>query len=179
MDPETPASHVMWIAPPDQLLWNGLAYKCALGKGGITPRKREGDGATPAGYFTLRRLFYRPDRLPAPETGLISQALNPEDGWCDEPAHDAYNQLVTRPFPASNEQLWRDDHIYDLIVEVGYNDDPIRAGNGSAIFMHIARCDYEATNGCVALRRDNLLQVLRGCGPVRSSLFRRRPERRR
>ena len=92
MDPETPASHVMWIAPPDQLLWNGLAYKCALGKGGITPDKREGDGATPAGYFTLRRLFYRSDRLPAPETGLISQALNPEDGWCDEPAHDAYNQ---------------------------------------------------------------------------------------
>ncbi len=165
MDPPASKSRVLRIAPPDQLIWNGQVYKCALGKGGIRPDKREGDGATPVGRFALRRLFYRPDRLPAPETGLIVQALKLNDGWCDAPAHNAYNRLVTRPFPASHEQLWRNDHVYDLIVEVGFNDDPIRAGHGSAIFMHIARCGYEATDGCVALRRNHLLQILRDCGP--------------
>ena len=156
---------VLQIAPPDKLIWNGQGYTCALGKGGIQPNKREGDGATPAGRFALRRLFYRSDRLPAPETALPVQALTPKDGWCDDPAHEAYNQFITRPFSASHEGLWRDDHVYDLIVQVGYNDDPIRAGNGSAIFMHIARPDYDATEGCIALSRDHLLEILRGCGP--------------
>ena len=164
---EAPASepHVLRVAPPDQLIWNGQAYPCALGKGGIRDDKREGDGATPVGRFSLRRLFYRSDRMPAPETGLIVQALRPEDGWCDDPTHGAYNQLVTRPFSASHEKLWRDDHLYDLIVQVGYNDDPIRAGHGSAIFIHIARPNYVATEGCVALRHNHLLEILRGCGP--------------
>ena len=157
--------HVLRIAPPDQLIWDGQTYRCALGKGGIRLNKREGDGTTPAGRFALRRLFYRADRLPTPETALLVQALTPEDGWCDDPTHQAYNQLVTRPFSASHEGLWRTDNVYDLIVQIGYNDDPIRAGNGSAIFIHIARPDYEATEGCVALRRDHLLKVLRGCGP--------------
>ena len=164
---ELPASdpHVLRIVPPDQLIWNGQLYPCALGKGGIRSEKREGDGATPVGHFTLRRLFYRPDRLPSPKTGLILQALMPEDGWCDDPNHSAYNQLITRPFPASHERLWRDDHVYDLIVEIGYNDDPIYTGYGSAIFMHIAEPDYKATAGCVALRQDHLLEILRSCGP--------------
>ena len=157
--------HVLRIAPPDQLIWAGRAYPCALGKNGVQTDKREGDGATPVGYFALRRLLYRSDRLPAPKTALIMRALKPEDGWCDDPTHEAYNQLITRPFPTSHEQLWRDDHIYDLIVQVGYNDDPIRAGHGSAIFIHIANSNYDATEGCVALRRDHLLEVLRECGP--------------
>ena len=165
MEPPASEPRVLRIAPPDQVIWNGVAYQCAVGKGGIRSDKREGDGATPVGRFALRRLFYRPDRLQTPETGLIVQPLKPEDGWCDAPEHDAYNQLIARPFPESHEQLWRDDHVYDLIVEVGYNDDPIRAGRGSAIFMHIARSDYGATDGCVALRRDHLLQILRDCGP--------------
>ena len=140
----------------------GRTTRCALGKGGVVPAvdKREGDGASPAGIWRLRRVWYRPDRVDRPETGLDVVALQPDDGWCDAPGDAFYNRPVKRPYPASHEQLWRDDHVYDLIVELGYNDDPPLAGRGSAIFMHLAREDWSGTEGCVALAFQDLLDVL-------------------
>ncbi len=67
------------------------------------------------------------------------------------------------PYPASAETLWREDHLYDLIVPLGYNDDPVRPGAGSAIFFHLAKEDgsgLAATEGCVALRLADMLHVL-------------------
>jgi L,D-peptidoglycan transpeptidase YkuD (ErfK/YbiS/YcfS/YnhG family) len=139
-------------------------YRCALGAGGVRRYKVEGDGATPAGSYPLRRLFYRPDRLRAPETGLPTQQLTPADGWCDDPHDPNYNRLVKRPFWRGHEVMWRGDHLYDLIVEVGYNDTPPVPGRGSAIFVHLARPDYSPTAGCVAFSRDDLLAVLKKLG---------------
>lgn len=145
----------------------GRTTRCTLGKGGVVPAadKREGDGASPAGTWRLRRVWYRPDRVAPPETGLEIVALQPDDGWCDAPGDAHYNRPVKRPYPASHEQLWRDDHVYDLIVELGYNDDPPVAGRGSAIFMHLAREDWSGTEGCVALAYQDLLDVLRLAQP--------------
>jgi L,D-peptidoglycan transpeptidase YkuD (ErfK/YbiS/YcfS/YnhG family) len=56
--------------------------------------------------------------------------------------------------------MWRDDGLYDLVVVVGYNDDPPEGEWGSAIFLHIAREDYAPTKGCVALARDDLLELV-------------------
>lgn len=123
--------------------------------------KREGDGASPIGSWPVRRVWYRADRGPPPETGLPVIALQPDDGWCDAPGHAAYNRRVPLPFPVSHERLWREDGVYDLIVELGYNDDPPVAGRGSAIFMHIAREDYVPTEGCVALAQADLRAVLK------------------
>jgi L,D-peptidoglycan transpeptidase YkuD (ErfK/YbiS/YcfS/YnhG family) len=123
--------------------------------------KREGDGASPIGSWPVRRVWYRADRGPPPETGLPVIALQPDDGWCDAPDHAAYNRRVPLPFPVSHERLWREDGVYDLIVELGYNDDPPVAGRGSAIFMHIAREDYVPTEGCVALAQADLRAVLK------------------
>ena len=141
--------------------------RCALGPAGVTPAdaKREGDGASPAGAWPLRRVLYRPDRRPAPETGLPVRALAPDDGWCDAPADPAYNRPVTLPYPASAERLWRDDGVYDLIVTLGHNDDPVVAGAGSAIFLHLARPDYAPTQGCVALAAGDLADLLRLAKP--------------
>lgn len=158
--------NTLFIASADGVLTGpGVQARCALGKGGLLPArdKREGDGASPIGDWPMRRVFYRADRLAPPETGLPVQALRPEDGWCDDPAHPQYNRLVTRPFEASHEKLWRDDHVYDLIVELGHNDDPPIAGLGSAIFMHLAKPDYAPTEGCVALAEPDLRAVLRLC----------------
>ena len=127
------------VLPSGHLTWNGQRVRCALGRGGIRADKREGDGATPAGVFPLRRVFYRADRLSAPQTSLPVQALDPADGWCDEAADPAYNRLIKKPFDASHEKLWRDDSVYDVIVELGYNDDAPVAGLGSAIFLHVAK----------------------------------------
>jgi L,D-peptidoglycan transpeptidase YkuD (ErfK/YbiS/YcfS/YnhG family) len=138
----------------------GARYRCALGRGGVTAGKREGDGATPLGAWPLRRFHYRPDRLAPPENGMETRPIQEDDGWCDDPADAAYNRLVKLPYAARHERLWRDDHLYDLIGELGYNDAPPLAGAGSAIFLHLARPDYAPTEGCVALARDDLLAAV-------------------
>ncbi len=114
--------------------------------------------------WPVRRVYFRADKGPAPETGLPVVALRPEDGWCDDPAEPAYNRHVPLPCPGSHERLWREDGLYDLIVELGFNDDPVVAGKGSAIFMHIARPGYLPTEGCVALAEADLREVLKLLG---------------
>jgi len=136
--------------------------RCALGPAGViaADRKREGDGATPLGAWPMRRVLYRPDKGPAPRTALPLAPIAPDDGWCDDPGDPAYNQPVKLPYPASAEALWRDDGLYDLVVILGYNDDPPVPGRGSAIFLHVARPDYRPTQGCVALARSDLEELL-------------------
>ena len=148
------------VRTPGRLVWNGHDVRCALGPAGIRRDKREGDGATPAGRFPLRRVLYRADRLARPVTGLPCFALDPADGWCDDPADPFYNRPVRLPYRASAEALWRADDIYDAIVVLGHNDDPVVPGRGSAVFLHIARPDYAPTAGCVAVARDDLLALL-------------------
>jgi L,D-peptidoglycan transpeptidase YkuD (ErfK/YbiS/YcfS/YnhG family) len=118
--------------------------------------KREGDGASPAGVWPIRRVLYRPDRGSAPTTALPVAAISEDDGWCDAPEDPAYNRPVKLPYPASAERMWRDDHLYDLVVILGHNDDPPVAGLGSAIFLHLAKPDYAPTHGCVAVARADL-----------------------
>ena len=148
------------VDPAGWLSFEGFRFRCALGKGGVTADKREGDGATPIGRFPLRQLLYRPDKLSAPACKLIRGAIAPDDGWCDDPAHPDYNKAVRLPHPARCEKMWRDDDCYDLVVPLGYNDAPPVPGLGSAIFLHVARPGYSPTEGCVALDRDDLLTLL-------------------
>jgi L,D-peptidoglycan transpeptidase YkuD (ErfK/YbiS/YcfS/YnhG family) len=113
----------------------------------------------------MRALLFRPDRiLRTPLTGLPLRGLRPEDGWCDDPGDALYNRPVKLPFPARTEALWREDGIYDLIVVLGYNDDPPEPGKGSAIFLHVARPDFSPTEGCVAVGREDLLAIVAGAG---------------
>lgn len=144
-------------------------YRCAVGKGGVAApgTKVEGDGKTPAGTFPLRTPRFRPDRIAASRLPAAwkAQPLRPEDGWCDAPADLRYNLPVTRPYPASHEALWREDGLYDLLVPLGYNDDPIVPGRGSAIFFHLASPDYGPTAGCVAVSLPDLLEILTALGP--------------
>ena len=145
------------------LTWNTQAVPCAVGRSGVAADKREGDGATPAGCFALRRVLYRADRLEAPDTALPRGPIGRDYGWCDDPASGEYNRLVRLPFEASAERLWRDDGIYDVIVVLGHNDQPPRPGKGSAIFLHVARPGYGPTEGCVALALGDLLRLLGDC----------------
>lgn len=180
----TPITTLRLISPTT-LEAGGKRYECRIGRGGIAAKgeKREGDLKAPSGEFALRCVYYRPDRMGAPKTALPVIALTPEDGWCDDSKHPLYNQFVklVPPFvpPApttpvacggdggglvpSHERLWREDHVYDLIIPLGYNDGvdgPIIAGAGSAIFMHIMREDGVGTEGCIALKREDLLELL-------------------
>lgn len=147
--------------------WAGRRMRCAIGGAGVINigRKREGDGATPAGYWPMREVLFRADRLGEIVTPLPCRNLSPEDGWCDDPDDPAYNRLVRLPHPTHCEPLWRTDRIYDLIIPLGYNDDPVVRGRGSAIFLHVAQPDFSPTAGCIALARDDLLAVLRETAP--------------
>lgn len=141
------------------------SYPCVVGRAGIHTQKREGDGRTPVGNFALREVLYRPDRVARPATRLPVHPIRLRDGWCDAPEHSEYNRAVHLPLSASAERLWRADPLYDVIAVLGYNDDPVTAGAGSAIFLHVARVNFAPTEGCVALRRGDLLRVLAACDP--------------
>ena len=143
----------------------GMAWPCTLGRGGTTADKREGDGATPIARMAVRRLHFRPDRGPWPAPRLPRRPIRPDDGWCDDPAHTDYNRLVRLPFAASHETMWRDDALYDLVVELGWNDAPPIPGRGSAIFMHVARSDFSPTEGCIAFRASDLRRLVRRLTP--------------
>ncbi|HPS67849.1 MAG TPA: L,D-transpeptidase family protein [Holophaga sp.] len=152
------------------LEWRGKTYRCAVGKNGVAVpgEKREGDGKSPCGTYVLRGLYYRPDKIDRQKlpAALKPVALTVEDGWCDEPGAPEYNKFVKLPFAPSHEELWRkNDDLYDLILPLGYNDDPVVPGKGSAIFMHVARPNYGGTAGCVVLAKQDLLEVLRTVEP--------------
>src|SRR4051812_11602675 len=140
--------------------WGAGPRRCAVGRAGIGDKTREGDGLTPAGSWPLRRVLYRADRLKAPHTILPVAEVEKDDAWCDMPGDPNYNRLVRLPYASLDEQLWRKDALYDLIAVVGFNDAPVVPGKGSAIFMHLARPDYGATEGCVALSLEDLTQAL-------------------
>ena len=144
-----------------RLVLGGQIFRAALGRGGVRGMdKHEGDGATPAGKFPLRRVLYRADRVAPFDTALPSLPIARDAGWCDAPGDPAYNTPVTLPYPASTETLWREDHLYDVIVVVGHNDNPVVDGAGSAIFLHLAPTDGGPTAGCVALKGPELRALL-------------------
>ena len=147
------------------LAWPGGSSPAACGRGGVRRDKREGDGASPAGTFPLVQVFYRPDRVAMPRSALPVTALRPSDGWVDDSADPGYNRLVSLPYPAHHEEMWRADGLYDLVVLIGYNTDPPVPGRGSAIFLHVARADLAPTEGCIALPRDVLQGLLGMLGP--------------
>ena len=148
-------------------LGRGRRVRCALGRGGVAPGsdKREGDGRTPLGEWPLRRVLYRADHGGEPQTALETGAIMPDDGWCDAPDDPGYNRPVRLPYPASAEKLWRDDRLYDLVLVLGHNDDPVQPGMGSAIFLHLATPDYRPTEGCVAVWRPDMEALLRSAKP--------------
>jgi L,D-peptidoglycan transpeptidase YkuD (ErfK/YbiS/YcfS/YnhG family) len=146
-----------------ELRCGDTAFRCAVGRGGVRTDKTEGDGATPVGCFALPLLLYRPDRVAPIPTALPVRPLRPQDGWCDDPAHAQYNQLIEQPFAASHESLWREDALYDVIIVIAYNMSPVVPGKGSAIFLHSARPDFTPTDGCIALTRTDLLAVAAAC----------------
>ncbi len=151
-------------------------WRAAVGRSGIAPKRAEGDGISPTGCWPIRRVLYRADKLPsAPVTVFPTAVIAPDDGWCDAPEHPAYNRPVKLPFAASHEEMWRADDLYDIVVVLGQNDDPVIPGAGSAIFLHVASAGYGSTAGCASMTRDDLLEFLALAGPDTRLCFREAP----
>ncbi len=139
------------VTPDGQVRGYGRTFRCALGRGGIVGKKREGDGGTPAGIWHPVAVGYRADRTFVPATSLPVLPIRRGDGWCDAAGDSRYNQPVHHPFRASAEHMWRNDQLYNLVVVLDHNRAPVVPGGGSAIFIHVARPNHGPTEGCIAL----------------------------
>lgn len=137
----------------------GRTFPCSIGRGGIVPahRKREGDGATPAGTHGLIGMLYNPARMVRPADWALP--VSHADRWSDDPRDEDYNLMVRMPHPYSHERLWRADPLYDLVILTDWNWPQSVSGRGSAIFLHTWRKPRHPTAGCVAFARADLLWI--------------------
>jgi len=139
------------------LYFGKYRIKCAIGKRGITSRKIEGDKKTPRGTFRLKSVLYRKDRISKIKTTLKKYIIKKKMGWCDDASSKYYNKKIIFPFNYSAEKLWLKKNIYDVIIIIDYNLKPIVKNKGSAIFMHVAQKNYKSTEGCVALKKKDMI----------------------
>jgi len=142
-----------------------LEYKnfkslCALGKAGIGKKKIEGDNVTPKGNFRIVKVYYRKDRIKKIHTKFKLIKIKKNMGWCSDPNSKNYNQQIKLPTRFKHEKLYRKDSLYDIILFINYNLNPIVKNKGSAIFIHIAKKNYKPTAGCIALKKMDLIKLL-------------------
>ena len=135
--------------------------KCAIGKRGISIKKKEGDLITPKGTFKIREIFYRKDRVQNLKTRLKKTAIRKNMGWCDDPKSKKYNKLIYFPFKYSAEKLYRRENIYDIILVLNFNMNPVKKNKGSAIFIHVAKKSFQPTQGCIALNKFELIKLVK------------------
>ncbi len=133
--------------------------KCAVGKRGIKKKIKEGDLITPKGSFKIKDIYYRKDKVKNISNKLKKKIIHKNMGWCDDPRSKRYNQLIRYPFKFSSEKLFRSDNLYDIIIVLNFNMRPIKKNKGSAIFIHVAKKNYEPTKGCVAVKKKELIKI--------------------
>jgi L,D-peptidoglycan transpeptidase YkuD (ErfK/YbiS/YcfS/YnhG family) len=143
------------------LKYKNLKFRCALGKAGIGKKKIEGDNITPKGTFNIVKIYYRDDRVKKISSKFKLIKITKKLGWCDDPKNKKYNKLINSSTKYSHEKLYRKDNIYDLILVLNYNMSPIIKNKGSAIFIHVANKNYKKTAGCVALKKSNLIKLIK------------------
>ena len=143
------------------LTYNNYRAKCAVGKRGIGYKKKEGDLITPKGRFKVKYILYRKDRVKKIRSKIKKIAIKKNMGWCNDPLSNNYNKLIKLPSNFSFEKLHRKENIYDIILVLNYNMRPIVKNKGSAIFIHVSKRNYKKTEGCIALRKEHLLKIVK------------------
>ena len=147
------------VLTPMGLRFRGRTFPCTIGRGGLSDRKREGDGATPTGAHRIVGCLYRPDRRTRPCTWAVP--IGPQDLWCDDPDHADYNLMTRVPHDGSAERLARPDPQYDLVLVTDWNWPHATPRKGSAIFLHAWRRPGHPTAGCIALGAAHLAWIAR------------------
>jgi L,D-peptidoglycan transpeptidase YkuD (ErfK/YbiS/YcfS/YnhG family) len=147
--------------PSEGLLRAGTAvFPCALGRGGISANKREGDGATPLARMRVLSGYFRADHVAAGSARVVMRRIGARLGWCEVPDDRNYNRPVQLPYRTSHETMLRPDRLYDYCLVLDWNISPRRRGRGSAIFLHLARPGLTPTEGCVAVSLRTMSRIL-------------------
>ena len=142
------------------LTYNNYKVKCAIGKRGIGKKQKEGDQITPKGIFRVKKILYRKDKVRRLPSKIKKIPIEKSMGWCDDPLSKDYNKLIKYPFSYKSENLYKTNNIYDIILVLNFNMQPIKKNKGSAIFIHIAKNSFEPTEGCVAIKRVELKKLV-------------------
>jgi len=143
------------------LTYNNYKVKCALGKRGIGNKRREGDFITPRGNFKIKYILYRKDRIKRIQSKIKKIIIKKNMGWCDDPLSKNYNKLIKIPSEYNYEKLYKKDNVYDIILVLNYNMNPVVKNKGSAIFIHVTKANYKKTEGCVAIKKVHLLKIIK------------------
>ena len=144
----------------DYLTYNNYKVKCAIGKRGIDFKEKEGDLITPRGQFKIKFILFRNDRVKI-KTKLKKKIIKKNMGWCNDPKSKAYNKLIEIPFKYSHEKLYKKENVYDIILVLNFNMNPVKRNKGSAIFIHVAKKNYKKTEGCIAVKKHQLLKIIK------------------
>ncbi len=143
------------------LTYNKYKAKCAVGKRGINFKRKEGDLITPKGKYKIKFILYRKDRVRKIQSKIKKIAIVKNMGWCDDPRSKNYNKLIKLPTEYSCEKLYKKENIYDIILVLNYNMNPIIKNKGSAIFIHVAKKNFKKTEGCIAIKKNYLIKIIK------------------
>jgi len=149
------------VKNPGYLIYKNSKFRCSLGVNGIKNKKKEGDGITPKGVFKLKKIYYRKDKVKNIVTKFKKIKITKDMGWCDDPNSKFYNKLIRLPSKFGHEKLYRKDDIYNLIIVLDYNMNPVTKNKGNAIFIHLAKKNYKPTQGCVGLKQNDLIKLIK------------------
>lgn len=138
-----------------------LKLRCSLGIAGIKKKIKEGDNITPRGVFKITKAYYRADKIGKIKTRIRKIKIKKKIGWCNDSKSNFYNKQIKLPAKFSHEKLYRNDDLYDLILVLNYNMNPIIKNKGSAIFIHVAKKNYKPTHGCIGLKKIDLLTIFK------------------
>ncbi len=150
----------------------GLHGDAAPGREG--PIKKEGDGKSPAGAFSIREAYGYAD-APPKQTKLEYTATGRGDLECvDDAGSEHYGKIVDRKQVAgdweSAEQMMRDDGLYTWVIDVAHNPERT-AKRGSCIFLHVWSGPESTTSGCTAMEEPRLVELLRSLDPAGKPVF--------
>ena len=150
---------IIHVKDKNTLIIDDFRLKCCVGKNGLNSNKKEGDYSTPKGLFSLKKLYYRKDRVGIPKCNLEKKIIRQDMAWCDDLKNKKYNEEIKVKNNKLKEKLYRVDHKYDYIISISHNYKKI-PGKGSAIFIHLTK-DYKATAGCIAVQKKDFQILLK------------------
>ena len=117
------------------LTFNNYKAKCSIGKRGIGYKRKEGDLITPKGKYKVKYILYRKDRVKKIQSKIKRIIIKKNMGWCDDLKSKHYNNIKL-PSKFKCEKLFRKENIYDIILVLNYNMNPIVKGKGvRSLFM--------------------------------------------
>jgi L,D-peptidoglycan transpeptidase YkuD (ErfK/YbiS/YcfS/YnhG family) len=150
---------IIHVKNKNTLIIDNFKVRCCIGKKGFKLKKREGDNSTPKGIFSLKKLYFRKDRVGTPQCGISKKIITKNLAWCDDPTNKKYNEEIYTFDKNNKEQFYRKDHIYDYLITISHNENKT-PNRGSAIFLHLTK-DFKPTSGCIALKKKDFEILLK------------------